>query len=147
MKEVHSAVVPAEVQEIRGKKLVNFGVEEVVDQDGLTEYKYYQIEVNKKAGDAEIARRKMEAEAELLDMKAAKMVANYSKAEQDTFWIQEMEARTWKADNNAVTPFIDKLVEHRGIDKDIMVDKIIANSDALKEATAIMLGEYQKRRG
>jgi len=140
-------VVPTEVQELRGKKLVNFGVEEVVDQDGITGYKYYQIEVNKKAGDAEIARRKMEAEAKLLDMKAVEMVADYPKAEQDTFWIQEMEARAWKADNDAATPFIDKLVECRDVDKDVMVDKIIANSDTLKVATAAMLGDYQKRKG
>jgi len=71
------------------------------------------------------------------------LVADYPKFEVDTFWIQELEARSYVADALALTPFIDKLCTARGITKDDMVAKIIANADILKEATATIVGQYQ----
>jgi hypothetical protein len=68
---------------------------------------------------------------------------SYPKFEKDTFWIQELEARSWNIDNTVATPFIDGLILARGIDKQLMVDKIIANSDALKTYSSTLLGQYQ----
>ena len=68
---------------------------------------------------------------------------SYPKFEKDTFWIQELEARSWNIDNTVSTPFIDGLVLARGIAKQLMVDKIIANSDALKTYSSTILGQYQ----
>ena len=68
---------------------------------------------------------------------------SYPKFEKDTFWIQELEARSWNIDNTVATPFIDGLILTRGIDKQLMVDKIIANSDALKTYSSTLLGQYQ----
>ena len=68
----------------------------------------------------------------------------YPQFERDTFAIQESEANAYIKDNEAPTPFIDELCSSRGIDKDIMVAKILANAAALKLATAPIIGQYQK---
>ena len=47
-------------------------------------------------------------------------------------------------DNEAPTPFIDNLCLNRGIEKSVMVSKILANAEALKLATAPIVGQYQK---
>jgi len=71
------------------------------------------------------------------------LTADYPQFEKDTFWIQELEARAYIADELAVTPFIDGLCTARGIYKVDMVAKIIANADALKMASASIVGAYQ----
>ena len=48
------------------------------------------------------------------------------------------------SDNQAPTPFIDNLCLSRGIEKDAMVAKILANAEALKLATSSIIGQYQK---
>ena len=69
---------------------------------------------------------------------------SYPQFERDTFATQESEANAYMKDNEAPTPFIDNLCANRGIDKDIMVAKILANAQALKLATAPIIGQYQK---
>ena len=69
---------------------------------------------------------------------------SYPQFERDTFAIQENEANAYIKDNGAPTPFIDNLCASRGIDKGIMVAKILANAEALKLATAPIIGQYQK---
>ena len=70
---------------------------------------------------------------------------NYPKFERDTFAVQETEANAYVKDKEASTPFIDNLCLNRGIiDKGIMVAKILANAEALKLATAPIIGQYQK---
>ena len=69
---------------------------------------------------------------------------SYPQFERDTFAVQETEASAYMKDNEAPTPFIDNLCSSRGIDKDIMVAKILANAEALKFATAPIIGQYQK---
>jgi len=71
------------------------------------------------------------------------LTTDYPKFEKDTFWIQELEARAYVLDNNTTIPFISKLAETRGVTILDMVDKIILNADALKEATATIVGNYQ----
>ena len=69
---------------------------------------------------------------------------NYPQFERDTFAIQEAEANAYVKDKEAPTPFIDNLCLTRGIDKGIMIAKILANAEALKIATALIIGQYQK---
>ena len=72
------------------------------------------------------------------------IVKDYPQFEIDTFATQEREANAYVKDKEASTPFIDNLCLNRGIDKGIMVAKILANAEALKLATAPILGQYQK---
>ena len=69
---------------------------------------------------------------------------NYPQFERDSFAIQESEANAFRKDPTTPTPFIDNLCLNRGIDKGIMVAKILANTEALKLATAPIIGQYQK---
>ena len=69
---------------------------------------------------------------------------SYPQFERDTFATQETEANAYVKDKEASTPFIDNLCLNRGIDKGIMVAKILANAEALKLATAPIIGQYQK---
>lgn len=69
---------------------------------------------------------------------------DYPQFERDTFVTQESEANTYMKDNEAPTPFIDNLCLNRGIEKSVMVAKILANAQALKLATAPIIGQYQK---
>ncbi|WNL28128.1 hypothetical protein QUR76_06205 [Arcobacter cryaerophilus gv. pseudocryaerophilus] len=69
---------------------------------------------------------------------------SYPQFERDTFATQEREANAYMKDSTAPTPFIDNLCLNRGIDKEIMVAKILANAEALKLATAPIIGHYQK---
>ena len=64
--------------------------------------------------------------------------------ERDSFAVQETEANAYVKDKEASTPFIDNLCLNRGIDKGIMVAKILANAEALKLVTAPSIGQYQK---
>ena len=68
----------------------------------------------------------------------------YPQFERDTFAIQENEANAYMKDNEASTPFIDNLCLNRGIEKSVMVTKILANAEALKLTTAPIIGQYQK---
>ena len=69
---------------------------------------------------------------------------SYPKFERDTFATQETEANAYVKDKEASTPFIDNLCLNRGIEKSVMVAKILANAEALKLATAPIIGQYQK---
>ena len=69
---------------------------------------------------------------------------SYPQFERDTFAVQESEANAYMKDPTAPTPFIDNLCLNRGIDKEVMVAKILANAEALKLATAPIIGHYQK---
>ena len=76
--------------------------------------------------------------------KIRNLVQGYPQFERDTFATQESEANAYMKDNEAPTPFIDNLCLNRGIEKSVMVAKILANAEALKLATAPIIGQYQK---
>ena len=69
---------------------------------------------------------------------------SYPQFERDTFVVQENEANAYVKDPTAPTPFIDNLCLSRGINKELMVQKIINNAAALKAVTAPTIGEYQR---
>lgn len=76
--------------------------------------------------------------------KIRNLVQDYPQFEIDTFSTQESEANEYIKDNTTATPFIDNLCLSRGIEKDLMVAKILANAEALKMGTAPIIGAYQK---
>ena len=69
---------------------------------------------------------------------------DYPQFERDTFTTQENEANAYIKDNEAPTPFIDNLCLSRGVEKSVMVAKILENAQNLKLATAPIIGQYQK---
>lgn len=77
-------------------------------------------------------------------MKVKELVKDYPDFEVDTFSTQETEAKEYMKDNTSATPFIDSLAASRGVDKEVMISKIINNSIALKSMTAPIIGRYQK---
>ena len=76
--------------------------------------------------------------------KIRNLVQDYPQFEIDTFSTQESEANEYIKDNTTATPFIDNLCLSRGIEKDLMVAKILANAEPLKMGTAPIIGAYQK---
>lgn len=79
-----------------------------------------------------------------VQLKIKELVKDYPQFEIDTFATQESEANAYLLNNNASTPFIDNLCASRGINKELMVQKIINNAAALKAVTAPTIGEYQR---
>lgn len=79
-----------------------------------------------------------------VQLKIKNLVKDYPQFEIETFSTQESEAKAYQLDNNANTPFIDNLCASRGINKELMVQKIINNAAALKAVTAPIIGEYQR---
>lgn len=69
---------------------------------------------------------------------------DYPEAEQMTWDRQEREAREWMADNAADTPYIDALAASRGLDKQELVTRILAKSDAWIAASASYTGKRQR---
>ena len=72
------------------------------------------------------------------------LVSTYPDTELLTFEKQEAEARAWKADNSASTPFLDSLARARGIDKAELVERVIIKAEAFQTAVATLTGLRQK---
>ena len=62
----------------------------------------------------------------------------------ELFVYGDISDSAYMKDNEAPTPFIDNLCLNRGIEKSVMVAKILANAEALKLVTATIIGQYQK---
>lgn len=60
---------------------------------------------------------------------------SYSSNEQATFPSQESEARAYSLDNTSPTPTIDNLATARGIDRVVLINKVLANLTARDTAT------------
>lgn len=68
----------------------------------------------------------------------------YPMQEQQTWPLQEAEAKAYVADNTAATPMLDNIASLRGVDKDILVSKIIEKSNAFQTLTSKAIGYRQK---
>lgn len=75
------------------------------------------------------------------DMSAA--LADYPQAETLSFDKQEREARTWLSYPETQTPFLDALKDARGIDKAVLVDRVIAKADAFAAVSGAATGKRQ----
>lgn len=74
----------------------------------------------------------------------AAILDQYPDAETLSFDKQEAEARAWRADSTAVTPFIDAMLIERPLDKGELVSRIIAKADAFTLACGAATGKRQR---
>lgn len=78
---------------------------------------------------------------------AESMLTGYEQYERDTFNVQEAEAKAYKADSEANVPMITAIAVARGVDVDVLVDKILTKSDLFKTVIGSMIGAKQKELG
>lgn len=122
-----------------GKGLYN--IDTVGDRDMLTSLGADIEEIESE----EIKRRSIEKINEEYESAINELLLEYTKHEVDTFQKQETEARAYILDNSVSTPFIDSLCSGRGIQKDIIVPKIIMKADAFAIAVGELTGIKQKK--
>ena len=79
-----------------------------------------------------------------LDERLKKIAIKYPEREQSTWDKQEREALAYNTDSTALTPFIDGIVMTRGIDKDILVSKILEKAVGFATISGIAVGYRQK---
>lgn len=96
----------------------------------------YPIDMAKKEKLAEINNK--------YEVATSALVSTYPDIELLTFDKQESEARAWKADNSAGTPFLDGLALARGIDKAELVDRVIIKAESFQTAVATLTGLRQR---
>lgn len=70
---------------------------------------------------------------------------NYSEVEKETWATQRAEAEAWFADNNSLTPRIDRLSELRGVDRLIMIQKVLDAITALEDLSFEIVGMQQAK--
>lgn len=90
---------------------------------------------------------KLEAKARLTEQAEKSLSAIYNQYpgfERQTWADQESEARNWVNDNAVATPTVSALALQRGVDKEILMAKIIANADAWRQLAATYAGERQR---
>lgn len=72
------------------------------------------------------------------------LTSTYPDGEVSTFDKQESEARAYLTDAAAPTPLLDALAQHRGMDKDELVSRVIEKADAFAAASGAIIGKRQK---
>lgn len=78
------------------------------------------------------------------DKRMSALVAGYPENEQKTFAKQEDEARAYMTNPANATPMIDALAATRGIDKGVLVSRIIAKADLFAQYSGAVIGYRQK---
>lgn len=81
------------------------------------------------------------------DAAVAPIINTYPKIEVDSWPKQIEEANAWLADNTAITPLIDGIAMQRGIDKTVLVGKILENSFNYSTISGNVIGARQKLEG
>lgn len=71
-------------------------------------------------------------------------LAQYPEFERQTFEIQKQEALAWAADNSAATPKVDLLAQNRGVDREILLAKILEKVEAFEIIAMTVAGQRQK---
>jgi hypothetical protein len=68
----------------------------------------------------------------------------YPDFEKFTFEIQKSEARSWLLDNSAQTPNVDILALNRGIDREVLLEKISIKATQFEQLSMAIAGQRQK---
>lgn len=71
-------------------------------------------------------------------------LAQYPEFERQTFEIQKQEALAWQADNSVATPKVDLLAQNRGVDREILLQKILEKVEAFEIIAMTVAGQRQK---
>ncbi len=61
-----------------------------------------------------------------------------------TWDIQKLEAEAWEKDNTTPTPGVDRLAEGRGMDREVLLGKILEKVRAYRESVFLATGVRQK---
>lgn len=77
---------------------------------------------------------------------ANSLLSGYPEAERLTWPIQQQEALSWEADNEAETPYLDGLAAARGIAREDMLQRTLAQVQAFIVASQSLVGKRQKLR-
>ncbi|MGC6358748.1 hypothetical protein ACNO7O_01780 [Bisgaard Taxon 45] len=77
------------------------------------------------------------------EMKSA-LLSGYPQAEIDSFYKQEKEALAYKADNSADTPLLKIIAQTRGVQFELLVEKVLEKSNQFSQAMGAIIGQRQK---
>lgn len=72
------------------------------------------------------------------------ILVGYPQAEIDSFYRQEKEALTKKANPNAETPMLSSIALSRGVSLDNLVDKVLAKAELFASIMGNVIGQRQK---
>ncbi|HEZ1550751.1 TPA: hypothetical protein WHF02_001004 [Neisseria meningitidis] len=72
------------------------------------------------------------------------LLAGYPQVEIDSFYRQEKEALARQADNNAPTPMLAQIAAARGVELDVLIEKVIEKSARLAVAAGAIIGKRQQ---
>ncbi len=82
--------------------------------------------------------------AEKADELKNSLLAGYPQVEIDSFYRQEKEALARQADNNAPTPMLAQIAAARGVELDVLIEKVIEKSARLAVAVGAVIGKRQQ---
>lgn len=90
-----------------------------------------------------------EVKIDILNTQADRYVLELTKAqypdfERETFAMQKAEAQAWATDNSAPTPRVDILAANRGVDREILLQKILEKVEAFEIIAMTVAGQRQK---
>jgi len=111
-----------------------------------THYAFYNEDGTPDLTKETIADKKttLEDATKTYEKEVAKLTEGVPPSEVATWTKQELEARSYIADNNAPTPLIESLATARGVDKVYLINKIIEKADAYASAIGTLTGIRQK---
>ncbi len=72
------------------------------------------------------------------------ILVGYPQAEIDSFYRQEKEALTKKANQNAETPMLSSIALSRGVSLDVLVDKVLEKAELFASIMGGIIGQRQK---
>jgi hypothetical protein len=112
---------------------LEMGLAAGVPQDYLLDVQFSHTRQEKLAEINNAAQRDLDA-----------LLITYPKGEITSFDKQESEARAYLDDAAAPTPLLNALAEHREMDKDELVRRVIEKADAFAAASGAIIGKRQK---
>ena len=71
------------------------------------------------------------------------LLVGYPQTEIESFYRQEKEALSWRADNSAQTPMLTQIAKVRGVPFEILVSKVLEKSDQFAVAIGMIIGKRQ----
>ena len=108
------------------------------------ESKSFKVSEDKKA---EFFKRKQEtlfnSLADKADAIKGGLLAGYPQTEIESFYRQEKEALAWQTDKNADTTMLKQIAKVRGVDFDVLVQKVLEKSAQFAVAIGVIIGQRQ----
>lgn len=92
---------------------------------------------------ATLKKRKLAEINNDLETALAALRVEYPESEIMSWTKQETEARAWLRDNTRATPLIDLIASQRGLDKALLINKVIEKSDQYSFAVGSAIGRRQ----